>query len=142
MKTPFSITDVKSDRISFRIGEDLGSYSCSREHGIRHGCIAVGGGNDFKVWCFNYDPLPWYGVVTDQDLIAQIKNQDKSYWMPTLIKSTLRIAAEADQLLWMVQKTVEMTEAAALLKGRKEQAKTIVASLGLDPESVSFNTRL
>jgi len=142
MKKIFSITDVSSNRISFRIGDDVGGHSCVRVGGIQHGYISSGGsnkpGSDLKVWCFEYDPLPWYGVITDQELIKNIVDKDKGYWMPTLIKSTLRIAAEADQLLWLVQKTVEMAEKAAHLKGRTEQAQTIVKSLGLDHALVRF----
>lgn len=142
MKTPFSITDVSSNRISFRIGEDVGGHSCVRVSGIQHGYISAGTsnqpGSSVKVWCFEYDPMPWYGVITDQDLIKSTVNKEKGYWMPTLIKSTLRIAAEVDQLLYLVQKTIEMAETAAHLKGRTEQAQTIVKSLGLDHTLVKF----
>jgi hypothetical protein len=142
MQKTFSITNVGSHRISFCIGEDAGGYSCVRVPGIQHGYISTGRsvqpGTEIKVWCFEYEPMPWHGVVTDQDLINKLVKQDKGDWMPTLIKSALQIAAEADQLLHLIQKTVEIAEKAAYLKGRTDQAQTIVKSLGLEQYLARF----
>lgn len=134
MKKQFSITNVVLDRISFRIGEDVGGHSSIQADGIQHGRISCGhcGKGKNKVWCFEYDPLPWYGVITDQEMIDNIRNMDKGYWLPQLVKQSLRVAAEADQLLFMIQKTIELESKSSYEKGRLEQAQTIVKSLGLD----------
>lgn len=142
MKKTFSITDVSLNKISFRIGDDVGGYSCVSGVVSRNGYISVGSSSisgATKVWCFEYDPLPWHGVITDQELIKSIMNKDNSYWMPTLIKETLKIAAEADQLLHLVQKTIEMAKVDAYEKGRLNQAQAIVKSLGLDHSLVNLS---
>lgn len=143
-KTQFLITHVGPSRIDFQIGNHTPKgYSCVHEHGIQHGYVSRGRINehnlDLKVWVFEYEALPWRGVITDQELIRQMEKCNKGYWIPSLIKSALRLAAEADTLLFMVQRTLQMVEASARLKGRTEQAQAIVGALGLDKRLVEFN---
>lgn len=141
MKIPIYIEDVNANQISIMIGDKLdGGYSATKVQGITNGSVSLGscGRTDEKVLIFNYDPIPWRVVITDQAFIADLTKKEKGYWIPCLIKSTLKIAAESDQLLYLFSKTMEMTKDSAFKDGRLHQSKLIVESLGLDPDNINF----
>jgi hypothetical protein len=132
--TEFSIENVGS-RIDLRIGPDPCGYSCT-EVSIEHGRIATGSTNQpstgtFPVWTFEYERFPWRVVVTDAEIIGRIKEQDKSYWMRSLIDATLQAAIDNQQLRWLIEKTIEITAKREFQDGRLRQAKDTFAVLGL-----------
>lgn len=130
--------DCDGYRVNIHVGDILrGGWSGVKVYSDPSVYISYGSGNmiddHIKVMHVEFYGFNWDVVITDKQVIEDIKKEDdKSRWSYLVLSHIMRLLLP-EQIFGLIQHTVNIVAASARKAGVDDKRKEIWAALGIDP---------